>query len=131
MDKWLQLDGETGPYLQYVHARIVSLLEKNNFDSSEMINWNTLTNKEEVSLLVKLTQLNNTTETAAEKFQTMHLCKYLYELGKLFNSFYAACPIKTEKCPETKKARLALSQAVKMVIFKGMELLGIPAPLKM
>jgi arginyl-tRNA synthetase len=131
MDKWLQLDGETGPYLQYVHARIVSLLEKNQYNADEKINWETLTNKEETSLLVKLTQFNNVVEIAAEKFQTIHVCKYLYELGKLFNSFYAACPVKTEEDAETKKARLALSQAVKMVISKGLELLGIPAPLKM
>ena len=130
-DEWLKLDGETGPYLQYVHARIHSLCEKLEYKKAEGVQWQLLQKSQELALLVKLSSFNSTIETAALQFKTMQLTGYLFELGKLFNSFYAECPIGKADNEPLKQARLALAKAVGQVMHCGLDLLGIPAPKKM
>ena len=130
MKEWLKLDGETGPYLQYVHARIHSLCEKLGYQENMKVNWDVLTNDTEVALMVKLMDFNNTVATGVHKLQTLGVCSYLYELGKLFNSFYAECPIGKAEA-ELKNTRLALAHATGEVMRAGLNLLGIPAPHKM
>lgn len=130
MNEWLKLDGETGPYLQYVHARICSLAEKLNY-SEGSVDWNQLVATQETALLQKLSLFNSVVESGVDQLKTIHLCSYLYELGKLFNSFYAECPIGKADSEELKKSRLALAVATGKVMNKGLEILGIPAPTKM
>ncbi|MBT5095346.1 MAG: arginine--tRNA ligase [Halobacteriovoraceae bacterium] len=130
-DEWLKLHGETGPYLQYVHARIHSLCEKLEYKKAEGVQWQLLQKSQELALLVKLSSFNSTIETAALQFKTMQLTGYLFELGKLFNSFYAECPIGKADNEPLKQARLALAKAVGQVMHCGLDLLGIPAPKKM
>jgi len=130
MDDWLKLDGETGPYLQYVHARIASIESKLSLKSQD-INYEVLTKDQEAALLLKLVEFNNVVATSAVKSQTVGLCSYLFELGKLFNSFYAECSINKAESEELSQARLALAMASRKVIEKGLEVLGIQAPQKM
>lgn len=130
MNEWLKLDGETGPYLQYVHARINSLAEKLEYSDSA-VNWSKLDTSQEEALLQKLSQFNTIVESCVEQLKTIHLTSYLFELGKLFNSFYAECPIGKLEDEELKKARLALAVATGKVMKKGLEVLGIPSPMKM
>ena len=94
------------------------------------VNWDVLTNDTEVALMVKLMDFNNTVATGVHKLQTLGVCSYLYELGKLFNSFYAECPIGKAEA-ELKNTRLALAHATGEVMRAGLNLLGIPAPHKM
>ena len=129
MDEWLKLDGETGPYLQYVHARINSLLLK--FKIKGEVDSSKLTHDLELALILKLSFFNETVLTCADKNSTMGLCSYLYELCKLFNSFYAECPIGKEADKEIQKARLMLTSSVGKVIKEGLSLLGIEAPERM
>ncbi len=129
MDEWLKLDGDTGPYLQYVHARISSLLQKNG-EPESIVNYDTLEKDQEIALLNKLSHFNDIVFKSHESFKTNTLTTYLYELCKLFNSFYADCPISSSE-KDLKNARLALSLAVKNTVAKGLSLIGIQAPEKM
>ena len=131
MKEWLKLDGDTGPYLQYVNARIFSLCRKLNYQESTPINWGLLNSTYETSLILKITHFNSIVEGASEQFKTSYLCSYLFELGKLFNSFYSECPIGKAESEELKSTRLALAKACGMVMQKGLGLLGIGAPEKM
>lgn len=131
MEDWLKLDGETGPYLQYVHARIASLCEKLHYHDDLIVDWNKLEKSQEIALMVKLLDFNDVVASGVQKLQTMHLCGYLYDLGKLFNSFYAECPIAKAENEELKNTRLALAHATGMVMKEGLSLLGIEAPEKM
>jgi arginyl-tRNA synthetase len=131
LDEWLKLDGETGPYLQYVHARICSLFDKLSGELTSEPDWNLLEQPEEIALMIKLMNFNQVMLQSAEQLKTVSACSYLYELAKLFNSFYTACPIGKADTPELGATRLALSNAVRLSIKKGLELLGIPAPTRM
>lgn len=131
MEEWLKLDGETGPYLQYVHARIASLCQKLHYSDDLLVDWNLLEKEQEAALLVKLMEFNDVVASGVAKLQTMHLCGYLYDLGKLFNSFYAECPIGKAESELLGHTRLALAHATGEVMREGLALLGIPAPNKM
>ena len=122
MDDWLKLDGETGPYLQYAHARIASLCHKLNYSDDLLVDWNLLEKDQEVSLMVKLMEFNDVLASGIAKLQTMHLCGYLYDLAKLFNSFYAECPIGKADNEKLGHTRLALAHATGEVIREGLAL---------
>ena len=130
MAEWLKLDGETGPYLQYVHARIYSLCQKLQYTDEMQVNWDLLTTDQETALMVKLMDFNNVVATGVQKLQTLGVCNYLFELGKLFNSFYAECPI-GKASEELKHTRLALAHATGEVMKHGLDILGIPVPQRM
>ncbi|MCK5883905.1 MAG: arginine--tRNA ligase [Bacteriovoracaceae bacterium] len=131
MNEWLKLDGETGPYLQYVCARIHSLCEKQGHRPTETVEWSMLEKTQEINLMQKLTQFNSTLELAARQHKTASVCTYLYELGKLFNGFYAECSIQKAESEQLKQARLGLSKATELTMIRGLETLGITAPKKM
>ena len=131
MDEWLKLDGDTGPYLQYVCARIHSMLEKYNFKADSNCDFDELNEPSEIALVLKLMQFNTTVMQAASQSKPSLLCTYLYELSKTFNHFYAECPIGKADKPNIQVMRLNLSQAVSRTIEKGLDLLGIKTPLRM
>lgn len=144
MKNWLKLDGESGPYLQYVHARISSLCKKLQeaynlnspfqrewYISPLNVHWEVLTGPSETQLMFKLTQFNEVVLSACEQYRPAYLCTYLYELGKLFNHFYAECPMDKAPTAELRLGRYMLSTAVGMVMREGLGLLGIPAPTRM
>lgn len=130
LKEWLKLDGESGPYIQYAHARICSLQNKISTEGHEA-NYSELKLPAETKLMVKLAQFNKTVESCAQNLRTSNLCTYLYELAKDFNSFYHDCPIAKEKNEPLKAARLHLAQATGQTLKQGLGLLGIPAPNKM
>lgn len=131
MQEWLKLDGDTGPYLQYVYARVNSLVKKIDLEIPEEISWNKLSKDQEVALLLKLQSFNDIALKCHEQNKTIHLTSYLFELGKLYNSFYAECPINKEEDLQLKIARLALSKAVASTIEMGLSILGIQSPRRM
>lgn len=131
MKEWLKLDGETGPYLQYVHARIYSLCQKLGYSEEEKVDWNLLSRPQEEALMLKLTYFNSTVLTACSQYKTSSICSYLYELGKLFNSFYAECPIGKAETEDLKNTRLALANAVGKTMANGLAILGINSPKRM
>jgi arginyl-tRNA synthetase len=131
MDEWLKLDGESGPYIQYVGARIQSILNRFKDEDVSQVSFENLKHASERNLIVKLSLFNDVVVQSCLNYKTSTLCSYLFELSKLFNSFYAECSIKNAENKEIRLARLALSGGVRKVIQQGLSILGIPSPMKM
>ena len=128
MNEWLKLDGESGPYIQYVHARINSMLEKINRPTN--FDFSVLTQDVEKHIILKLNEFNSIVQSTLEGYKTHLLTGHLYELAKLFNSFYAECPV--AQAEETlKNARYGICLAVANSLREGLALLGIEAPQRM
>lgn len=131
MSEWLKLEGETGPYLQYVCARIYSLENKLAEHGDANFSCEHLEKEQELKLIFHLLKFNSIVEASATLYKTSILTAYLFDLGKLYNSFYAECPILRAETDQLKTQRRALSLATGKVMAKGLELLGIDAPRKM
>jgi arginyl-tRNA synthetase len=129
-ERTLSFDGETGPYVQYTHARANSLLEKGEFNIEEEVDYSLLKAEEEIDLARLLYNFPQAVLDAYEKLEPSFITRHITEIAKAFNKFYNSCPIiSAEK--ELKKARLCLVYAVKTTIKTGLGLLGIAAPDKM
>jgi arginyl-tRNA synthetase len=128
LEEWLKLDGETGPYLQYVHARCSSILDKIGYPK-ENITYE-VTERYEQELIFLLSRFNDFAQQAAIQNRPSLIANYLYDLAKSFNRFYENCPIKNAE-ENTKETRLSLVNCTKTIIFEGLKLLGIPSPSKM
>lgn len=131
LEDWLRLDGESGPYIQYAYARINSLLKKADFNGEYEGSFQHISHDLEVNLLLKLKDFNNVVEVACDQYKTSHLCGYLYELSKMFNSFYAECPVMKADSNELKIERLMICRAVALTLKQGLSLLGIKVPNRM
>lgn len=129
-DKTLSFEGETGPYVQYVHARICSLLKKGDFRLDMEFDPSLLKTEEEINVLRVLYNFTDTVIDAHEKMEPFFITRYVVELAKEFNKFYNRVPILDED-EKLKNTRLLLCYTVKNVIKKGLDLLGIKAPEKM
>lgn len=129
-DRTLSFEGETGPYVQYTHARANSLLEKGEFNLEDKVDYSLLKEDEVISLIRLLYNFPNAVLDAFEKYEPSFITRHVVEIAKAFNKFYNSCPIMSAE-PEVKKARLNLVYAAKTVIKTGLGLLGIEAPSKM
>jgi len=123
----LSFEGETGPYVQYAHARISSILKKHNKKIPKKINYSLLKTKEDEKLISLLPKFPETTKKSAKSYKPHLLARYLLDISQAFNEFYHACPI-LQSDEDTKKARLNLILAVQQVLKNGLNLLGIEAP---
>ncbi len=143
-DEILSMEGNSGPYLQYVYVRTISVLKKfielekslnqawfddlNDFSSEREVAK--LLQPEEIELLQKLSQFGEVVEQSADLYEPHHLCTYLYQTAQLFNTFYNKHTIlgealdKKELTPQT-WLRLNIVRATKEVIGEGLRLLGI------
>lgn len=129
-DKIMALDGNSGPYLQYTHARIHSVIEKSGLDivalQDTVGNFESLT-PEEMKLLRYVYRFGEAVEEAAVRFSPNLLTNYLYELASRYNAFYNQHSILSAANSEVKNFRLVLSAAVGQVIRNGLRILGITA----
>lgn len=126
--EWLKLDGDTGPYLQYVHARCFSIMEKQGMPKESFVP--TLLEKEEKELLFLLWRFNEFAGLAAAQYRPSVIAGYLYELARQFNRFYEHCSIKSAE-GDVKETRLSLVCMTQKVMSCGLGLLGICALEKM
>ena len=128
----LRFEGDTGPYIQYVGARINSILrkaeEKGISVNAANVNWSLLTNEFEKAIAVKLFFYGSVLKNCAEKRDCSGLAEYLLDLAKAFNRFYRECPVMTAETQELITARLALAETVKTVIADGLATLTIGVP---
>jgi len=128
--KSIAFTGRTGPYLQYVFARINSIFAKAETKPSSRVNFSVLTEELEFELVKFLARFPKVVNQAVQDYDPSILANYLFDLAKTFSVFYEKLPVlKAEK--KIKKARLLLINDVRIVLAKGLELLGIPAPEKM
>ncbi|MFV0146308.1 arginine--tRNA ligase [Empedobacter falsenii] len=125
----VDFNGNTGPFIQYTFARIQSLLRK---ESPKEFDANAIElNDAEKEIVRALYDFENTIEKAATEMSPALIANYVYELVKLFNSFYQNNPILKNEDENVKNFRLYLSQWVANTIQNSLRLLGIGVPERM
>ena len=123
-DKNLSFEGNTSPYLQYVYARIQSILRKAEFNSSIKIENLHFESEIENKIILQLTKFHGTIIKAAETCKPNIIADYIFELAQMFNTFYNAINIIKSNDLE-KISRLLLIHKVALTIKSGLDLLGI------
>lgn len=118
----LSFEGNTGPYVQYTHARANSILKKSGKKISKKAE---LTEENEFSLVKKLSMFPETVTRAAEDYKPHFVANYIFELATMFNEYYHQTKVVGS---ENEESRLALVRAVMTVLENGLKLLGIEAP---
>lgn len=125
----LNLEGDTGPYLQYAHARACRIMEKSS-DQSTAIDrkLSSLLNTEyEIALIKEIAKFEIHVEDAAANLSPKSIARYAYSLATQFNAFYEKVPVLHGKDPEVSKARLVLVSTFIKAIKTALNLLGMDA----
>ena len=120
-------------YVQYAHARICSILGKIQDTRYKIQNADLAlqVNEKELSLIKELNNFPQLVEIVAETYEVNKLAHYAIKLADKFHSFYGACKVIDEQNPELSGARLALINAVRIVLAQTLDLIGVEAPEKM
>ena len=126
-DEILNFDGETGPYVQYTHARACSLLRKAEKEVDPNFNPALLSTEEEFKVAKALYLFPDKIMTAMKELEPSIITRYLVDLAQDFNRFYHEHPILVED-EALRNARLALVFAVKYTLKNGLQLIGLSAP---
>jgi len=129
----LSFEGETGPYVQYTHARACSVLEKAGMDEDSdgmAIDANLLVDDEAFEVLFLIYGLPDKIIEASEKFEPFLIARQLIAIAQAYNAFYHKHVILVDD-ENTRSARLALTQCTAIILKLGLGLLGIAAPNKM
>ena len=127
----ISFEGSTGPYVQYVFARISSILENMELPEIDDVDFSLLAEKEEKELVLKLMQYPEVLSSAAENYNPSALCNYLLELSQIFNSFYHKHSVLKAEGGTVRDARLCLIASARIVLKNGLNILGIEAVSKM
>ena len=125
-DKALALEGNSGPYLQYAHARVCSLMEKAGSPDVAAFGFRVDSQTEKL-LALQLLKFGDTVRKAAENYKPSLLADYLFQTSQIYSSFYQQNPILKSE-PAVRDARLKLCALFGKVLAKGLDLLGIAAP---
>lgn len=127
LDKTLSFEGETGPYVQYTHARASSVLRKSPFDKNQPIDFSQLADDAAQNVISILSKLSERVEVAQRNNEPHTVARYVVELAQAFNRFYHDNPILVED-PAVRQARLSLVFAVKTVLKSTLQLVCLEAP---
>jgi arginyl-tRNA synthetase len=131
-DRMLAFEGNTGPYLQYAHARICSI-ERKAADQGVALDAPAiaLTEEPERRLAVELLELETAVNAVADTLSPHKLTTYLFDLATTFTSFYENCPVLRADDAATRASRLELCRTTRKSLALGLGLLGIAAPERM
>ena len=128
----IDFNGNTGPFIQYTHARICSILRKAD-EAGIDYKSHTCTEllPEETSLIKSLADFPNVVAAAGENFAPSLIAAYAYDLAKTFNGYYHDHSILREENEQKRRMRLMLAAEVARIIRRAMSLLGIEVPQRM
>ncbi|MFD1770178.1 arginine--tRNA ligase [Sphingobacterium suaedae] len=127
----VDFQGHTGPFIQYTHARIKSVLRKAPFDERVPLGNPQALSVFEQDLIQTLANFPSVVEASAKEFSPAQLANYAYEVAKSYNKFYHEESILKSEDAEVKNFRLHLSAAAARILAKSMRLLGIHVPERM
>jgi arginyl-tRNA synthetase len=126
-EKVLSFEGNTGPYLQYTYARIMSIFRKLNEENIKYSENSKIILESEIERDLALMLLNfpNVVVKAGETYRPNLIADYLFETAKTFSTFYNQRHIANEENPELKNSRIALAANTAHILKTGLDLLGI------
>jgi arginyl-tRNA synthetase len=126
----IDFHGFTGPFIQYTHARIKSILRKESVDAAASIETAALLPLEK-ELLLLLEQYPDVIKQAGFEYNPSAIANYIYSVAQTYNTFYTAHSVLKAESQEKKQLRLRLCQLTAIVIKDAMQLLGIKVPERM
>ena len=127
-DKVLNFDGETGPYVQYTHARCCSVVRMaEEFDPSSPIDYSLITEQDAIELLKEINRFPAVIKDAADKYEPSVVARFAVDVAQAFNKFYNSTRINVDDAA-LKNARVMLTYLTKNTISSALNLLGIEAP---
>ncbi len=130
----IDFNGNTGPFIQYTHARIRSIVRKAEESGVKLTGngeWKVMMTEKERGVVKALHALPETVMAAAAAYSPAMIANYAYELAKAFNSFYQDTPILRESDEQTKAFRVQLCAFVANALKNTMNILGIEVPERM
>ncbi|MBM7688191.1 arginine--tRNA ligase [Enterococcus ureilyticus] len=128
LEEVVRFEGETGPYVQYTHARAMSILRKADFTIDETKEY-ALDDKESWEVIKLLQKFPEVVIQAADKYEPSVIAKHAIQVAQAFNKYYAHVKILADD--EQKESRLALVYAMATIIKEDLRLLGLHAPNEM
>jgi arginyl-tRNA synthetase len=131
-DQMLSFEGNTGPYLQYAHARINSVFRRGEVDPAGLRGGEVLVeHPAERTLALRLGEFEGVLHRAAEGVELHRIAGYLYDLASAFTAFYEHCPVLRAEDEKTRLSRLVLCDVTARTLATGLSILGISAPPRM
>jgi arginyl-tRNA synthetase len=134
LDRMIVFEGNTGPYLQYAHARVCSIFAKAGLDLDDP----DLADAEieigepaEKRLAQMLLRYPAVVADVARTLEPHRLCTYLHELANAYSAFYETCPVLKAEGQAVRRSRLHFCRLIRRVLADGLDLLGIDAPRRM
>jgi arginyl-tRNA synthetase len=128
----IDFQGNTGPFIQYTHARIKSLLSKAGYKEGDGVDPQIALSATELEMIILLAKYPAEIAIAAKAFSPASLANYIYEVAKMFNKFYHEIPpIVKEEDEQLRQHRLNLSWVTANILKSGMRILGIEVPERM
>lgn len=129
ISRFIEFEGNTGPYILYTIVRIKSILQKAGTQTIGPINYTG--QLAEKGLMMELSRFSDVIEQSYQELAPHKICSYIYDLANAFNTFYHEVRILSEESEEKKNSYLALLQFTKEVLEQCIDLLGFAAPERM